>query len=314
MCSASLASETLPETLYRAHVVACDAPENAYCFDFMADYLTMMATLEHSISRQLKTTCAITPLQYRLMVRLLDGQALQTTVLAHGLSVGLSTVSMAASKLADARLVSRREDAGDMRTVALQLTNKGRSLVQKADQEVIAMMSDYWRSLTPQQLEAALASSASAVQRHSAPRLQDGRQRMDTALVDTVFISRLLTAKALGAQGLTTNEFRVLLALRVLGGRSTATETAGFLFLNSSDITSCLKNLEAAGLITRQRSAENRRVRSVELTERGVARLSELMPVVFDALHETCHSDDRLIAIHISAARDLVARRRQPPF
>ena len=101
------------------------------------------------------------------------------------------------------------------------------------------------------------------------------------------------------------------MALRVLGGHRTASAIAEFLFLNASDITSCLRNLEATGLITRQRSTENRRVRTIQLTDAGTKRLVELMPVVFDALHETCHSDDALIRTHISAARDLVARRRE---
>lgn len=300
----------LPATLYRTHVVECDKPENAFAFDFTADYLTMMAVLERSIAQQLNESCGITVLQYRMMLRLLAEGSLQTTVLARSLSVGLSTASMAVAKLADAGLVSRHEDARDMRTVALRLTRKGRAQVKRADQDVMAMMADYWRSLTPEQLQAALASSASAVQRHSAPRIEDGRQRMDTALVDTVIISRTLTGRALQAQGLTINDFRVMLALRLQDGTGTATETAQFLFLNSSDITPCLKNLEARGLITRHRSPKNRRVRIIELTAEGRRRTSELMPVVFDALHETCHSDDELIRIHISAARDLVARKR----
>ncbi len=64
------------------------------------------------------------------------------------------------------------------------------------------------------------------------------------------------------------------------------------------------------GLITRQRMEENRRIRVIELTLKGNARTIELLPIVFDALHETCHSSAELIRIHISAARDLVARKR----
>lgn len=300
----------LPETLYRIHVVECDKPENAFAFDFMADYLTMMAILERSIAQQLHESCKITVLQYRILLRLLGEAPQQTSTLARSLSVGLSTVSMAVAKLADKGLVSRHEDAYDMRTVALRLTHKGRALVKRADEDVMTMMSDFWRSLTPEQLQAVLTSSASAVERHSTPRIEDGHQRMDTALVDTVIISRTLTGQALHAQGLTINDFRVMLTLRLQGGSGTATETAQFLFLNSSDITPCLKSLEARGFITRHRSPENRRVRVIELTAEGRQRTSELMPVVFDALHETCHSDDELIRIHISAARDLVARKR----
>ena len=302
--AAGAGEDALPATIYRAHAVACDAPENAYTFDLMSDYLAMMDILAKSVAHSLAEECAITPLQYRIMLRLLDGDATRTTALSQCLGVGLSTVSTAVAKLADAGFVTRHEDVRDMRTIDLAATDRGRALVQRADDAVVAVMAGYWRSLTREQLAAALESSLAAVQRHSAPRMEDGRQRLDTALVDTVMISRTLTTKALQAHGLTTADFRVLLALRVLGDQSTATTIAEFLFLNASDLTSCLKSLEATGLLTRERSAENRRVRTIRLTEKGQGRLVALMPVVFDALHETCHSNEELI-------HDLVARKRQ---
>lgn len=299
-----------PATLYRTHVVECHRPENAHTFDFMSDYLTMMDVLAKSVARSLGAECSITPLQYRIMLRLLDGEAVRASTLAQCLEVGPSTVSTAVAKLARAGLVERHEGGCDMRTIDLALTRHGRALVQRADAAVVAVMGGYWRSLTREQLAAALESSRAAVQRHSSPRMEGGRQRLDTALVDTVMISRALTTRTLQGHGMATSDFRVLLALRVLGGTSTASAIADFLFLNASDLTSCLKALEATRLISRERSAENRRVRVVRLTPKGQGRLVELMPVVFDALHETCHSDEGLIHVHISAARDLVARKR----
>lgn len=300
-----------PETLYRHHVEECDRPQNAFTYDFMCDYLTMMDVLAKVVARELEGACGITPLQYRIMLRLLPGGGVQAKELAADIGVGASTVSVAVGKLCDKRLVERRESAADMRAVELTLSPQGSELVRRADEAVLAVMSQYWDSLTQEQFEAARASSLSAVERHSHPRVENGQPRIDTALVDTVMISRALTAHALQEEGLTTGDYRVMLALKVMGGRCPSAAVAKFLFLNSSDITSCLRNLEAMGLITRQRSQENRRVRMVELTAAGGERLAALLPVVFDALHETCHSSDELIRVHISAARDLVARKRQ---
>ena len=301
----------LPQTMYRRHVEDCDLPGNAFTFDFMSDYLTMMDILAKAIARELDAACAITPLQYRILIRLSAAGAAQAKELSCEMGVGASTMSAAVAKLSDKHLIRRRESAADMRAVELSLAPRGVEMLDIADAAVLAIMAEYWESLTREQFEAASASSVSAVERHSHLRMEDGRPRIDTALVDTVMISRALTAHALQAQGLTTGDYRVMLALRLMGGRCPSSAVARFLFLNSSDITSCLKNLEALGYLTRERSQENRRVRVVELTAAGAERLAELLPVVFDALHETCHSSDELICVHITAARDLVARKRQ---
>lgn len=301
----------LPDTLYRTHVVECTKPENSFAFDFMCDYLTMMDVLAKSITHELSQACGITPLQYRIMLRLLDEENATAHDLANDLGVGTSTVSTAISKLASRGIISRSEDITDMRTVFLHLSKTGNRMLECADEAVFANMQNYWGSLTREQFDAASESSIWAAQHHSRLRFEDGHLRLDTALVDTVMVSRMLTSKALRDYGLTINDFRVMVALRVIGTSNTTANVAQFLFLNSSDITSSMKNLDARGLVSRNRSEANRRVRSVTLTEKGTDTLVALMPIVFDALHETCHSDDSLIQTHISAAHDLVARRRQ---
>ncbi len=300
----------LPVTLYRQHAVDCTKPGNAFAFDFMSDYLTMMDILAKSITHELGRSCQLTPLQYRILWRLLGERALTASELAANLHMRASTISVAVSKLVERDAVARSEDITDMRTVFLHLTKTGHRLIQCADEAVFATMQQYWRSLTPEQFDAASESSIYAAEHHSQLRFDDGQLRLDTALVDTVMISRRLTSHALQAHGLATTDFRVMLALRIMGRSDMTANVAQFLFLNSSDITSSLRNLDARGYLDRSRSAANRRIRSLMLTDAGDAELVRLMPVVFDALHETCHSNDDLIRTHISAARDLVARRR----
>ena len=207
----------LPETLYRTHVLTCDQPDKSFAFDFMSDYLTMMDVLAKSIAHELDRVCGITPLQYRAMVRLLDVDEAAAGSLAHDLGVGASTVSTAVSKLVCRGLLERSESLSDMRTVHLALSDAGRALVQHADAAVFATMQEYWGSLTSEQFDAASRSSMNAVELHSHPRIEGGALRLDTALVDTVMISRMLTSRALQAYGLAVGDFRVMLALRVMG-------------------------------------------------------------------------------------------------
>ncbi len=303
--------EDRPETVARRHVEQCHLPEFSFAFDFMSDYLTMMDMLAKSITRELHDLCGITPLQYRILLRMLAPSPILATQLAQDLCVGVSTVSIALSKLVDRLLVSRHDSAKDMRSIELSLTGQGRKMIERADEAIYAVMAQYWSTLTQEQLEAAIISSLSAVKRHSYPRMENGSPRLDTALVDTVMISRRLTSHALQEAGLTINDYRILLALKIMGASCPTTEVARFLFLNASDITGCLKNLEGCGSITRSRAEDNRRLRMIRLTPKGEDQVRSLLPVVFDALHETCHSSDALIDVHISAARDLVARRRQ---
>lgn len=297
---------------FREAAYQCHLPENERAFTTTSDYLTMMDVLAKAIGRTLRDACALTPLQYRLMLRLACSEEVpRAGDLAEALAVGPSTVSTAIAKLVDRGLVRRCESAADMRCIDLAVTKKGATVIRCADDAVFAMMSDYWNSLSRKQYQAALISALSAVERHSFVRQENGRPRADTALVDTIFISHILTAHALQVEGYTVGDFRVLLALRIMGDAQSGVAVARFLFLNSSDITSSLKNLEKRGLIARCRDESNRRKRIVTLTDAGKREVEKLLPVVFEALHETCHSSEELIGIHVSSAERLVERKRR---
>lgn len=287
-------------------------PQHVAAVEGLSDYLTIMNLLYKSISRILESSCSLTTLQYRMLLRLLSApqQTLRSTNLAANLRVGVSTVSAAVPHLVKEKLVTRTEDPNDMRVVSLALTVKGASAIEQADYHVAQFLQDYWRSLTPEQLEEAWASSTNAVALHDAKRIENGKFRLDTAFFDTIMISRTLTAQRLRELGLKTSELRVLLALYLLGPNVTASRIANYLFLKGSDVTSPIKALEAQGLISKERSAENRRTKLLKLTSKGRSRTEELLLPTHDTLLETCHSDEEAVRIHLSAAQSVVARER----
>lgn len=287
-------------------------PQHAAAVEGLSDYLTIMNLLYKSISRILEGDCSLTTLQYRMLLRLLSAprQTMRSTDLAANLRVGVSTVSAAVPHLVDDGLVTRTEDPDDMRVVSLTLTRKGSSAIERADYHVGQFLQNYWRNLTPEQLEAAFASSTSAVTLHDAKRIENGKFRLDTAFFDTIMISRTITAQRLRELGLKTSELRVLLALYLLGPNVTASRVADYLFLKSSDITAPMKTLESQELISKERSMENRRTKLLQLTPRGRDRTEELLLPTYDALLETCHSDEGAVRIHLSAAQSVVTRER----
>lgn len=304
-------ADELPRTTYRQFVEDCALPGHEDTFESMADYLSMMGILYRVMNQALTDSCGITAMQYRILMRLhVREDSLRATDLAASLRVGASTISTAISKLVEAGAVARADESEDMRAIALRITPLGSVLVHRADLAVGEMLRSYWKSLTRTQLEAALKSSMNAVVIHRLSRMENGRCRLDTAFFDTIMISRTLTAHALQQRGMTVTEFRSLLALRNLGPGATSSQVASYLFLKSSDVTQALRSLERKGAILRTRKQGNRRAKEIELTGEGGRLLEELMPVVFDALHETCRSDEEAMEIHMSAARDLVRRKR----
>lgn len=287
-------------------------PQHAAAVEGLSDYLTIMNLLYKSISRILESDCSLTTLQYRTLLRLLSApqQTMRSTDLAANLRVGVSTVSAAVPHLVDNGLVTRTEDPDDMRVVSLALTRKGSSAIERADYHVGRFLQNYWRNLTPEQLEAAWASSTNAVTLHDAKRIENGKFRLDTAFFDTIMISRTLTAQRLRELGLKTSELRILLALYLLGPNVTASRVADYLFLKSSDITAPMKTLESQGHISKERSAENRRTKLLKLTQKGRDRTEELLLPTYDALLETCHSDEEAVRMHLSAAQGVITRER----
>ena len=287
-------------------------PGHLDAFEGESDYLTVMNLLFRSISQVLAEHCALTTLQYRMLLRLLgaEGGTLRTTDLADNLRVCASTVSAAMPRLVEGRLVARVEDPDDMRVVSLALTPAGVEEIGRADRHVGAFLRSYWRNLTPEQLRVALDSSANAAALHHASRIENGSHRLDTAFFDAVMISRTLTAAKLAGYGLKTPQFRVLAALRILGPGATASLVASARFRGSSDVTAPLKALEERGLVLKQRNADNRRTKALALTAEGRELVEGLAPLVYDALLETCHSDEAAVQLHLQAARQVVARER----
>ncbi len=287
-------------------------PRHFSAIEGESDYLTLMNLLFKSISQVLAERCSITALQYRMLLRLLgaDGRTLRTTDLAENLHVCASTISAAVPKLVEDRFVVRAEDPNDMRVVSLTLTDAGIEEIDKADYHVGAFLQSYWRNLTPEQLEAAFASSTNAAALHNATRIENGNCRLDTAFFDAIMISRTLTSARLGEFGLNTSMYRILVALRVLGLGATASRVAKYLFLKSSDVTSPLKALEAKGLISKERNADNRRTKALALTQKGWDLVEGLAPIVHDTLLETCRSDEEAVRVHLQAAREVVSRER----
>ncbi len=95
-----------------------------------------------------------------------------------------------------------------------------------------------------------------------------------TRCTNSLFM-RLSERNTLGS--LTISQFSVLEALYHLGSM-TQGEVSAKVLKSGSNITTVIDNLERDGLVRRERSAEDRRVIYVHLTEAGRERLEAVLP------------------------------------
>lgn len=280
----------------------------------MCDYLTMFDTLEKALARRLADECGITLLQYRLMAVLDELGEMKSGRLADELDAGPPTITMAIVQLADRSFVNRRENANDMRLVMLSLTEAGVALAKKADEAAKQVLFEYWNMLSNAQLRAILTGAASTVERHGRKREEIEAAKIVSMNTEAVIITKSLVSKALRDAGVSLGEYRVLLAIRVVGGHCCCADVASTLFLKQSDIVSSLKSLEKKGLITRSKSEANRRVRLLALTEQGSARLCVLTKAASKALYSASFCNDEQINVLISIATELASRKRTSNF
>lgn len=126
-----------------------------------------------------------------------------------------------------------------------------------------------------------------------------------------------LLTKFMATYGLSPAGFDVLANLRRSGHphRKTPSELATSSLLSSGGITFRLDRLEAAGLIRRVPSPDDRRVMYAELTVEGLARIDELMQSHLEREHELLadmsEEEQRTLARLLSKLE--ASLRRNPP-
>ena len=93
----------------------------------------------------------------------------------------------------------------------------------------------------------------------------------------TAYALRLKVDEILKSHGLTGTQYNVLRILRGAGGDGLpCSEIGERMVTNDSDITRLLERLEKAGLITKQRAQEDRRVIVTRITDEGLKLLDDL--------------------------------------
>lgn len=125
----------------------------------------LMATskvLTAVVSRSLMATGAsVTTSQLRVLVMLSSRGPLNLSAVAEGLGVNASNASRTCDQLVDGKLVNRRVDTQDRRSIVLSLSKKGAALVERLMAERRAVFTSIAASMSPRD-QAALTRGLSA--------------------------------------------------------------------------------------------------------------------------------------------------------
>jgi MarR family 2-MHQ and catechol resistance regulon transcriptional repressor len=97
-------------------------------------------------------------------------------------------------------------------------------------------------------------------------------------------VNRRINAEHVLAGRLTMSQFAVLEALFSHGGQLKQVEIAKKILKTPGNLTLVIDNLVRASLVTRTVSAADRRANAIELTPKGSTLISEVFPMMADAI------------------------------
>ena len=103
------------------------------------------------------------------------------------------------------------------------------------------------------------------------------REELLLALLRTGAIARRLPARVVETNGLSLAQYNVLRILRQAGDEGLATlQIRGLMIEEAAGITRLIDKLEAAGLVRRDRSADDRRRVVCRITDQGLVTITQL--------------------------------------
>jgi DNA-binding MarR family transcriptional regulator len=224
------------------------------------------------------------PAEIPVLTALAAGGPSSQKALAERLGVNRTVMVQFVDRLEADGLVARHRDPGDRRTYALDLTDAGRAALVDIEADVVAAEARTCRNLTASErgdLNALLRRLLAARGGAPVPPLGD---RTGFLLARTHFWMRDVAREPLAPLGLEPRHFAVLAVLADIGP-GPQQRLAEELGVSGTIVVQLVDHLEAAGLLARRRSPEDRRIHLLTVTPAGWDALAAARPRV-EAAHE----------------------------
>lgn len=274
--------------------------------------LTLNLFLMGEFRRSLRKHAKLNVAEYRIL-SLLDSsrEPLRACDIERSLSVNQAVVSSELGKLQSdgyvCRSISSVGTSGN-----LTLTPAGRQVLRKGDEAVIAAYRDVYGPLDAELGNVNLQGGILGAFPTGRIRIRNDEYFGEHAFFEVSLKSETLATKSTQENGLSLNEFRVLLELYTHGRAMSPGELSDMLLLDPPRIAEACGRLELRGLITRRAARLDRRRRETLLTAEGAELIGRVSRKVIDACFSATHRDlnDKEISLTLEIAEICTARAR----
>lgn len=235
-------------------------------YPLSSELITFVHLLNHTIEVNLRRECSLSLVQYRTLSCLKQAGEIEEARVAQVLAVSASRLSQALSSLSRLDYVRSRTYHGP--TKLIRLSDRGMRALANADLVLIDACDTVFGPLGHELGSAIKAGSMLTNQRHGIVRIENGAFFEEHACFEAFLEAERITRKAAGDFGFTHTEFRIAFEL-LLNGPLTKSYLSSELKLAPSVVSDACRKLAERTLINDTSSREDKRVRTVALTEYG---------------------------------------------
>lgn len=277
-----------------------------------SDWITTVVLLSRAAGAIVHERAGISMTQYRILLRLVMSDGSRTVgSLAQDLDLATSTVTLNINGLESRKAVRRRYGKSDRRVVHVELGERGRHLVELVDPSIKALAHEFWSVYTAEELELTFKDSANTAIAHRLVYQKDGELSVENAYVDASLVMMNALSRHMRRANISLNEYRILYLLSTGPDGMRPSDVCSSLLLRSNEVAVAAEKLERHGRVTRVRSAADRRVNLLVITEKGLGKLERMTPGIVDTFRtDICDLDDGAFEHYDSISRKVLALNR----
>lgn len=235
-------------------------------YPLSSELITFVHSLNRTIEQSMRRECHLNVVQYRALSCMRQAGELEEASMERVMTISASQLSQALSNIAKRGYARSRRYRGPAKLWSL--TALGNRKIQDADAVLVEACNQVFGPLGPKLGNAIRAGSMLTNQRHGIVRIEGGQFFEEFACFEAFLQSERITKETTKSFGVTETEFRILFELYV-SGPSSKTALSKRLIMPASVVTEACASLTARSLAFSQVKPDDKRVRTITLTEEG---------------------------------------------